>query len=672
MRKLQNNRLKIEYDKTKNGIKKIVINSDQYALNWVQGTGCVFGELYGEYTRTDYKYEPNHIKATYYYNELEVVCNLTLDENNAYLDYVFTNKQVNPLTFDTGELGIMMPFNDNYTSHTKEHQLTKKCHAHIWCAESSSYIYGLRMSGEENNFAVQLVAGQVAEYAIIRKQQINDRGDFVLLFRPLTINPMDKLHIRLKLFTFRTEKRFYEKLQKEESYLKIDMDKFTYHKNEVINVNLQGKNISSMNVLCDGKPIEVAKIDTDKYMVNGSFNTVGIKKFTIKYNNHTTHFEINIIEDDLKLVDNRLKFIVEKQQNTDKNDNKYGAYYLYDFNDNKKFYEPSPQSNKNLGKGRVGMAVAILARLIAPFPIDEEFKQQLDASIRLYMDFVDRAIVSESGEVSDASYKSAKNSSPNNYGNYSLLYAMMYKYSNERKYFDKAIKIITKFYERGYSNAYVGELPILSLINIAKDLGEEEIAKQLKDKYLVHIQNILKTGIKFPETSARFSDTVVASAAGIMLDAYTLTGEEKYIVEAKKLFKILLSFSGKQPSVFMHNSAIRHWEGYVFGESKQYGDNFPSCSSAITGKVLSRYATAKNKPKYQVRANNLLYNTLILYNDNKASCCYIYPYKINSSYGKKFDMVSNNQDWIIFYNLMYNSEFNAKYKKAQINTEENN
>ena len=84
-----------------------------------------------------------------------------------------------------------------------------------------------------------------------------------------------------------------------------------------------------------------------------------------------------------------------------------------------------------------------------------------------------------------------------------------------------------------------------------------------------------------------FSDSVVASAINIMLDAYELTKDEMYLVEAKKLFKILLSFSGKQPSVFMNDSPIRHWEGYVFGESKQFGDNFPSCSSAITGKVCS-------------------------------------------------------------------------------------
>lgn len=660
MKKLQNNKLIIEYDSSKNGIKRILSKADQYSLNWVKSGSGLFGELYGEYNKTEFKYEPNHITATYYYNELEVVCDISLDDNNAYIDYVFTNKQPNPLTFDTGDIGIFAPFNDTYSPYTKEYQLTKKCHAHIWCGESSSYIYALRMSGEENNFAVQLVGGQIADYAIVRKLNVSDRGDFVLLFRPFTINPMDKLHIRLKLFTFRNEERFFEKLQKEESYLKIDMDKFTYRVKEKIKVNLNGKNINSINVMCDGKPVEVVKQEDESYLVCGSFETVGIKKFTIKYNNHTTHFEINVIENELELIDKRLKFIVENQQNTDCTDSRYGAYYLYNYIEERKFYESGKKSNKGLGRARVGMGIAILARLISNFPIDSDLKSQLDESIRMYVDFVDRAIVSDNGMVADAPFKKIGNNF-SNYGNYCLLYCLMFQYTEDRRYYDKAISIIDKFYEKGGSNAYVLEVPILKLIQASYQLGENGIAEDLRAKYLVHIENILKKGIQFPTATTRFSDTVVASAADVMLDAYEITKEEKYLIEAKKMFKILLSFSGKQPSVFMHDSAIRHWEGYIFGESKQFGDNFPSCGSCLTAKVLSRYSKAKNHPVYQKRANNLLFNTLLLYNDNRASCCYIYPYKINNTYGKKFDMATNNQDWIIYYNLMYNEEFNKPF-----------
>ena len=354
MKVLQNNKFRIEYDKVKGGIKKLTLNSDQHQLNWVKSGSGLFGSMYGEYNVTSTKYEPNKITVTYYYNELEVVCNLTMSENDAYLDYVFTNKQLNPLTFNTGDIGIFAPFNDSYTPFVKEHQLTKKCHAHIWCGESSSYIYALRMNGEENNFAVQVVGGQVADYAIIRKMQINDRGDFVLLFRPFTINPMDKLHLRLKLFSFRNEKRFFEKALKEESYMQINIDRFTYRVKEEIKVELQGKNINSINVMAGGKPCEVAKICDDRYLLHGSFDSVGVKRFTIKYNNHTTHFDINIIKNELELIDERLNFIVDKQQNHDKGDVRRGAYYLYDFSEGRKYYEASAKSDKNLGKDHQG------------------------------------------------------------------------------------------------------------------------------------------------------------------------------------------------------------------------------------------------------------------------------------------------------------------------------
>lgn len=658
MKVLQNNKFRIEYDKVKGGIKKLTLNSDQHQLNWVKSGSGLFGSMYGEYNVTSTKYEPNKITVTYYYNELEVVCNLTMSENDAYLDYVFTNKQLNPLTFNTGDIGIFAPFNDSYTPFVKEHQLTKKCHAHIWCGESSSYIYALRMNGEENNFAVQVVGGQVADYAIIRKMQINDRGDFVLLFRPFTINPMDKLHLRLKLFSFRNEKRFFEKALKEESYMQINIDRFTYRVKEEIKVELQGKNINSINVMAGGKPCEVAKIGDDRYLLHGSFDSVGVKRFTIKYNNHTTHFDINIIKNELELIDERLNFIVDNQQNHDKGDARRGAYYLYDFSEGRKYYEASAKSDKNLGKDRVCMPIAILQRLLSNQPINEEFKAKLEDSIKLGLDFIDRAIVRDNGLVCDtAFYKISPIDNKSVYGWYSLLYLLAYEYFGEKKYFDKAVKILLKFYEKGGVNAYV-ELPILKIIQFADKLGEKDVAKQLKEKYLQQIENVLKHGIHFPTEYARFSDSVVASATDIMLDAYDLTGEDKYLIEAKKLFKILLSFSGKQPSVFMFDSPIRHWDSHKYGQSRLYGDNFPSQSCVITAKALSRYAKPKNKPQYQTRANNILLDALLLYNDNKASCAYVYPFKVNSFSGKKFDALANNQDWIIYYNLVYNTDFN--------------
>ena len=659
MKTLQNNKLKIEYDAVKGGIKRLILKDDQYALNWIKSGSGLFGSMYGESNVVTVKYEPNLIEATYYYHELEVVCRISMDENCAYMDYEFTNKQLSPLTFGTGEIGVFAPFNDSYTPFSKEHQLTKKCHAHIWCGESSSYIYALRMNGEENNFGVQIVGGQIADYAIIRKMQINDRGDFVLLFRPFTINPLDKLHLKMKLFSFRNEESFYEKAKQEEAYLDINLPKYTYRINEEIEIELDGKNLNTLNVMCDNLPITVDKIADSTYFINGKFESPGIKRFKVKYNNHTTHFEINIIENELDLIDKRLRFIVEEQQITDTNDSKYGAYYLYDFNEDKKFTENKAGNNRNLGRDRVCMPIAILARLLSKFEIDGKLKQQLQNSIMIGMDFIDKNIVKDNGVVCDtAHYKYAIKENWNNYSWYALLYTLMYEFTNDRKYLDKALKIVYKFYEKGGVNTYVSELPVLKLIELCKANNYVSDADMLKNKYMEHIDTIMKHGNHFPHQEVKFSDTTVAAAIDILLDAYELTGEEKYLIESKKMFKVLMAFCGKQPSVFMHDAPIRHWEGYVFGHSKLYGDTFPSIWGVATAKALSRYSASKEKPIYQSRANNILFNTLMMYNENKASCAYIYPYKINSYTGKRFDLWANNQDWIIYYNLIYNTSFN--------------
>lgn len=656
MKILQNNKMKIEYDTARGGISRLVLKNDQHALNWVKSGSGIFGSLYGESNIKSMKYEPNKISATFYYNELEVVFTLTMDSNCAYLDYVFTNKQLNPISFKTGDIGIFAPINDNYKMYSKEKQLNKKCHAHIWCGESSSYIYALRMSGEENNFAVQLVGGQICDYAIIRKWHINDRGDFIFLFRPFTINPMDKIHIRLKLFGIRNENSFYENALSEENYLQINTKKFTYNVGEDVMVELKGKNIDNLNVLCEGMPISVEKSCEDTFFIHGKFESEGIKKFIVKYNNHTTHFDINVIESGIALIDKRLNFIVDNQQISDVGDNKYGAYCLYDFNENKPFYETKANSDKNLGKDRVCMPISILARLLSNIEIDEDLRQKLDNSIKIGMNFIDKTIVSENGVVADSFYKVGVREHLNKYGWYSLLYTMMYEYTNDKHYYDKAVKIISKFYEKGGANAYVSELPILRLIKIAKSLDDDKTIKFLTDNYRLHIQNILKNGIHYPSLDVKFSYEVVAAAINILLDAYELFHRDMYLIETKKLFKILLSFSGKQPSVFMNEATIRHWDCYKYGHSKLYGDNFPNQASVLSAKVLSRYSVQKSKPHYQTRANNILYNAMVLYNGGKASCGYVFPYKINSYTGKKFDLWANNQDWIIYYNLVYNTD----------------
>ena len=73
--------------------------------------------------------------------------------------YIFVNNRDREYFHKKGEIGIAVPFPDNYTA--AEICMRERCHAHIRCGESQSYIAGIRMGGEKPNLGLVLKEGKI-------------------------------------------------------------------------------------------------------------------------------------------------------------------------------------------------------------------------------------------------------------------------------------------------------------------------------------------------------------------------------------------------------------------------------------------------------------------------------------------------------------------------------
>lgn len=125
--------------------------------------------------------------------------------------------------------------------------------------------------------------------------------------------------------------------------------------------------------------------------------------------------------------------------------------------------------------------------------------------------------------------------------------------------------------------------------------------------------------------------------------------------EVKRQMPVVEAFNGFQPSYHLNEVGIRHWDGHWFGKREMFGDTFPHYWSSITGAVYYYYALCTGDKSYMERAQNVVRNNLCLFfEDGRASCAYMYPYKINGIKAQFYDPYANDQDWALVYYLLVN------------------
>lgn len=576
----------------------------------------------------------------------------TFKDDGLMEKYTITNE--GNLATSLHDIGIYTPFNDNYPG--AEECINARCNVHVWNGENAAYVYALRMGGKAPHLGLIVTEGSVRNYEIwersAQKGNSQYRGIFALNPPDLYLRPNESYTIAWYIFPHKGEQDF-KQIMLEHGGILINSDKYVYQQGDTAHIEIKANfPLKNYTAKLNGISIPLKKTN-DKYVLETQLMQLGEVRLDLLYNNgKKTHADMLVIENEKKLLEKRIKFIRTHQQMNKPDDPRYGAYMIYDNEGDSIYLNDTPNCNpvdRDEGAERVGMGV-LLAKQYR-LTKDETLKE----SLLKYAKFL-RERLQTKDYVTYSSVDQTNRNRGYNYMWVAEFYFQMYQATGNKQFaIDGYETLQSMFRQFGYGFYAIG-IPVQVGLESLQKAGMEKEYKQLLYDFRKTGDIFIRNGLNYPKFEVNYEQSIVAPAVQFLAQLYLVTKEPKYLDEIKRQLPVVEAFNGFQPSFHLNEVAIRHWDGYWFGKREMFGDTFPHYWSTVTAAVYHYYALCTGNKSYQKRAENIVRNNLCLFfEDGKASCAYLYPYRINGVKGQFYDPYANDQDWALVYYLLVNA-----------------
>ena len=606
-------------------VKEIVFSKDPKQMNWLRE----------DFLYAEVKCPPEFLAEVQNEKDGDVLTTKIVVSYNGAHPY-FTN---------AGSIGVSFPLQDRYTDSVTCRDY--RCHAHVFCGENTSYIMALRMGGAAPHLGMVLTKGSLSAYSIERdlKLQSNDRGCFWLHPSTQEFAPGDTMKLEWKVFPHRGREDFREKLRAFPRVILVDAEQYVIYPGETSKVTIE-PTFPAEKVTINGASLEKTENGVYEYLFENE--KTGEYVLSICADEVKTICRLLVQERPEELAAKRCAFIVDHQQYYGKIKELQGAYLPYD--NEEKILVCTQENDFNAGRERTGIGVLIARALQQNLLKDREKAEQ---SLREYHAFYLRELVNAStGLVCNCSGKDNSYFRLYNYPWAVTFFLECWKLWGEKEDLKTAVRITEKFYEQDGFRFYPIEMPIVMLCQELEKAGEQEDLKTVKDLFRCHADQLIEIGTAYPASEVNYEQSIVQPAAEVILQVYEVTGEEKYLSGAEQQIAVLELFDGQQPDYHLHETAIRHWDGYWFGKRRVFGDTFPHYWSAENGRTFKRYARLTGNEEYNIRGEHSLRGVLsMFFEDGTATCAYVYPYSINGQKTDFADPYANDQDWGLCMNL---------------------
>lgn len=593
----------------------------------------------------------NWLREDFPYAEVKCPPEFSVEVQNEKDGDVLTTKVVisyngaHPYFTNAGSIAISFPLQDRYADSVTCRDY--RCHAHIFCGENTSYIMALRMGGAAPHLGMVLTKGSLSAYSMERdlKLQSNDRGCFWLHPSSQEFAPGDTMTLEWKVFPHQGREEFREKLKAVSQVILVDAEQYVIYPGETSKVTIEPA-FEAEKVTVNGMLLEKTENGVYEYLFESE--KTGEYMLSISADTVKTTCRLLVQERPEELAAKRCAFIVGHQQYHGKIKELQGAYLPYD--NEEKILVCTPENDFNAGRERTGMGVLIARALQQNLLKDREKAEQ---SLREYRAFYLRELVNAAtGLVCNCSGKDNSYFRLYNYPWAVTFFLECWKLWGEKEDLKTAVRITEKFYEQDGFRFYPIEMPIVMLCQELKKAGEQEDLKTVKDLFRCHADQLIEIGTAYPASEVNYEQSIVQPAAEVILQVYEVTGEEKYLRGAEQQIAVLELFDGQQPDYHLHETAIRHWDGYWFGKRRVFGDTFPHYWSAENGRTFKRYARLTEDKEYNIRGEYSLRGVLsMFFEDGTATCAYLYPYSVNGQKTDFADPYANDQDWGLCMNL---------------------
>ncbi len=599
--------------------------------------------------------QPSHVNGDtviYKTGGIEILVKRTRVQQDLLETYTFKNVTASDL--ELSNIGIYVPLNDNYPDAAT--CLNGRTHAHVWAGDNAAYINATHMSGKAPHLGLVLLDGCIDGYNIdersLEHAYSNFRGVISLKVADMHLAANESQTISWKVFAHNGWNDFYQQILKRGAAYAL-CDKYVVEQGDKVKVCLySGHESDSVWIECNGKRMSCLR-NGNSWQAEMPLTQMGDNEIVFHYGqNRKTSVHCCLIPSIKQLMSKRAAFIVSNQQMNDTTDARYGAYMIYDCEEEKLFLndmETVSFHDRDEGGERLGMGV-----FLAKYYLQNE-DTAIKESLLKYLSFVRTRLQDQNFNVWSTVEHNGRNRAYN-YPWVANFYLYMYKITRDKQLLKYAYETLQAMFRNFGYGFYAIDIPVCLSLELLKSANMVAEYNQLKADYLRIGETYLRNGMYYPSHEVNYEQSIVAPAVIFLLQLYRETGNEDYMTEARRQMPLLEAFAGLQPSYHLNEIAIRHWDGYWFGKNETWGDVFPHYWSTLSAVAFHYYYLYTGEESYQKRAENIVRNNLCLFFETgKASCAYIYPDHVNGKPGKFYDPFANDQDWALVYYLFVNN-----------------
>ena len=655
---MKNDNFDIGFNKDDGTINSIKIIDDKYNMNWcVEGGrwGYVhsinYDSIWGDYksrmkemSLEKFSEDADGAVSVYSNGLLQVTVERQFDgDGNLTERFTFENLVYADAFLSEYNCGIEVPFNDKYTD--ADDCLVHRCNTHIWCGLDSTYINALRMGISDSNLGLTVTKGSFGDYSLLNGID-NSRGRFILNISPVEIMQGEQYVVEWTIFAHKGKENFVKKALAYPQFIHIDAEHHTLFRGEKICFSARGcKDAENVRVYDKDGDIEY-EIENGTVKVECDAVQNGERRIFVEINGVSTYADFLVKDSFGEILKKRIDFIVDKQQYHRAGSPLDGAFLVYDNKEEHMIFEDCI-ADHNACRERLGMGL-LLARYLQTHE-----NQRFNDALTDYIAFVKREFYdSESGYVYNTVGKDKNQIRLYNAPWVGMLFTEMYCLTGDKGYLKEVIKLFEIYYSIGGDKFYPNAISILRITNAFKDAGMESEYKRIYKMFEKHVDNMVANGTSYPKHEVNYEQTIVSPAATFVSEFAALSGDKKYAVEARKHIEILERFNGSQSSFHLKEIPIRYWDDYWFGKMRLVGDTFPHYWGCLTARSYNDYYKISGDEKYVKAAEECMRNCLCLFTDDgRGSAAYVYPYRINETYGKVYDEWANDQDFALYFAL---------------------
>ncbi len=654
---MKNSIFDIEFDKESGTIGKISLVNDVNNMNWCASDGKwgrphneTFNDEFEEWRErinfelSEFREDENSAISVYSNGYIDVTVERTFDKDgNLREKYTLKNPRYADLFLSEHNFAIEVPLNDRYTY--ADECMIHHCNAHIWCGHNTTYINALKMGPSNENLGLVVVKGAFNSYSV-QNCKSNSRGIFLLNIAPTELKEGEEHIVEWVVFPHRGKADFKEKAKGYPSFIDIAAEHYTLFRGERICFTAQS---------CEGCE-DVSIYDADggiPFSCEGGTVTVsylpprlGEYRIWIRIGAHLTFADFILKESFETLVENRVRFIVERQQYLREGSKLDGAFLIYDNKQEHLIFEEC-LGDHSASRERLGM-ILLLGKYLQRHCNERYFHAYIKA-----VEYVKRELFDEkTGNVYADLGKSDKRVRLYNAPWVSTLFTEAYLLTGEKIYLDYVMTLLENYYRIGGGKFYPNGISLLKTARAFKAAKTEVEYNAAVEMLGGHVDNMIKNKTSYPRHEVNFEQTIVSPAATFISEFAELTGDKKYAEEARPHIEVLERFNGSQPSFHLNEIPIRYWDDFWFGDSMLMGDTFPHYWSCLTARSFYAYYKVSGDKEYLDSAKECMRNCMCLFSDGgRGSAAYIYPYKLGKAFGERYDNWANDQDFALYFAL---------------------